>query len=69
MDLKDIVELSLSTTFTEGTICFIQSKITDHRQVLSEVFPQFTLKPKHHYIEHYPDQTFWTTCQPVDNAY
>ncbi|XP_041951021.1 uncharacterized protein LOC121711457 isoform X1 [Alosa sapidissima] len=55
MDLKDIVELSLSPTFTEGTICYLQSKITDHRQVLSEVFPQFTLKAKHHYIEHYPE--------------
>lgn len=55
MDLKDIVEFSLSPTFSEGTICYLQSKITDHRQVLSEVFPQFTLKPKHHYIEHYPE--------------
>lgn len=49
MDLKDIVELSLSPIFTEETICYLQSKITDHREVLSEVFPQFTLKPKHHY--------------------
>ena len=29
-------------------------KIADHRQLLHEVFPNFQLRPKHHFIEHYP---------------
>ena len=54
MELKDIVGLVLSPTFTEETIQYLQTKIRNHRQMLLEVFPQFRLRPKHHYIEHYP---------------
>ena len=53
MDLKEVVELMLSTTFTEETIQ-LQSKIQDHRQCLQEVFPHFQLHPKHHFLEHHP---------------
>ncbi|KAG9278069.1 hypothetical protein AMEX_G5864 [Astyanax mexicanus] len=55
MDLKEIVELGLSLTFTEETIQYLQTKIQDHRRMLLEVFPRFSLRPKHHYLEHYPD--------------
>lgn len=55
MDLKEVVELSLSSEFTEESIQYLQSKIQDHRQMLKEAFPDFKLRPKHHYIEHYPD--------------
>lgn len=55
MDLKDIVELVLSPTFDDASIQYLQTKIQDHRHMLQEVFPEFTLLPKHHYVEHYPD--------------
>ncbi|XP_061568422.1 uncharacterized protein LOC133422444 [Cololabis saira] len=55
MELKEVVELSLCTEFTEESIQYLQSKIQDHREKLKEAFPDFTLRPKHHYIEHYPD--------------
>lgn len=55
MELKDIVELVLSPTFTEEMIQYLQSKIRDHRQILLEVFPDFKIRPKHHYVEHYPE--------------
>jgi len=55
MDLKEIVEIVLCPTFTDETIQYLQSKIRDHRQALSELFPRYRLRPKHHYIEHYPD--------------
>lgn len=29
-------------------------KISDHRQLLQEVFPNFRLQPEQNYIEHYP---------------
>lgn len=54
MELKDIVELAGSHTFTDNTIQYMASKILDHRQLLQEVFPSLRLRPKHHYIEHYP---------------
>ena len=55
MDLKEIVELVLSPTFDDESIQYLQTKIQDHRQILMEVFPEFRLRPKHHYVEHYPD--------------
>lgn len=55
MELKDIVELVLSPTFTEETIQYLQCKIRDHKEILLEVFPDFKLRPKHHYIDHYPE--------------
>lgn len=54
MDLKDIVELAVSHKFTDDTIQYLTCKVTDHRQLLQEVFPNLRLRPKHHYIEHYP---------------
>ena len=57
MDLKDIVQLVLSPSFTEESIQYMQTKISDHRQGLQVVFPDFKLRPKHHYVEHYPELT------------
>lgn len=54
LNLKDIVELLSSPSFTKETLCYLQAKISDHRQLLFEVFPSAKLHPKHHYLEHYP---------------
>lgn len=55
MNLKEIVQLVLSPSFTEESLQYLQTKISDHRQALKAVFPDFNLRPKHHYIEHYPE--------------
>lgn len=68
MDLKDLVELVLSPVFTEDVLQYLSMKISDHRQLFQEVFPNVRLRPKHHYIEHYPQMIrcfgplvhFWT---------
>lgn len=54
MLLKDILELATSFRFTDDTIDFLGAKISEHRGLLLKVFPHFVLRPKHHYIEHYP---------------
>ncbi|KAK0142283.1 hypothetical protein N1851_020018 [Merluccius polli] len=54
MNLKDIVELAMSHAFTDDIIQYMSCKISDHRQLLQEVLPSLRLRPKHHYIEHYP---------------
>lgn len=54
LNLKDIVELVLSPVHTDSTICFLDSKIFEHRQRFQEVFTQERLIPKHHFLEHYP---------------
>ncbi|XP_041863678.1 uncharacterized protein LOC121653945 [Melanotaenia boesemani] len=53
MDLKEIVEIVLSTTLSEEILCYLESKISDHRKLLLDTFPDFRCLPKHHFIEHY----------------
>lgn len=53
MDLKEIVEIVVTTTVSEEILCYLESKISDHRKLLIETFPGFKLQPKHHFIEHY----------------
>lgn len=68
MLLKDIVELTVATRHTEETLIFLDCKITEHRRLLQSTFPKFRLRPKHHYVEHYPQLVrkfgplpeFWT---------
>ncbi|XP_036419954.1 uncharacterized protein LOC118803580 [Colossoma macropomum] len=55
LDLKDIVELLATSQFSNETLCYLESKISDHRSLLKEVFPDFHLLPKHHFLEHYPE--------------
>lgn len=54
MLLKDILELTVSFRVTEDSLDFLDAKISEHRGVLLTVFPHFTLRPKHHFVEHYP---------------
>lgn len=54
MELKDIVELVTSPKFSEDSLCYLDTKIADHRLLFKEVFQNEKLKPKHHFIEHYP---------------
>lgn len=48
------MELALCPSFTVETLDYFQSKISDHKQVLLETFPEFRLRPKHHYVVHNP---------------
>lgn len=54
MNLKDLVELAVSASFTEESLYFFDCKIAEHRDLFQKVFPNEKLRPKHHYIEHYP---------------
>lgn len=54
LELKDIVELLASCTFTDESLCYLDAKISEHRRLLQSVFPDLKLKPKHHFLEHYP---------------
>lgn len=53
-DLKDIVDLVVSLFHTEESIAYLDFKISEHRIRFQEVFPDCELKPKHHFLEHYP---------------
>ncbi|XP_049333152.1 uncharacterized protein LOC125804583 isoform X1 [Astyanax mexicanus] len=53
-DLKDIVDLVVSPVHTEDSIAYLDFKVSEHRIRFQEVFPSCILKPKHHFLEHYP---------------
>lgn len=53
-DLKDIVDIIVSPVHTEESIAYLNFKISEHRVRLKEVFPDYNLLPKHHFLEHYP---------------
>lgn len=54
MELKDIVEIVFAPILTEELIANLDSKIGYHRRLLREAFPDVNIKPKAHYLEHYP---------------
>lgn len=54
LDLKDIVELTVAPVQSTETIAYLNSKISEHRDRLLELFPDIKLLPKHHFVEHYP---------------
>jgi len=54
MLLKDILELVMSSHFTDELIHFLDCKISEHRELCQESFSNYKLCPKHNFIEHYP---------------
>ena len=54
MELKDITEIVFAPTVTDEVLAYLDAKIGYHRTVLREAFPNVKIKPKAHYLEHYP---------------
>ncbi|KAL3999898.1 somatostatin receptor 2 [Sarotherodon galilaeus] len=53
-NLKEIVDIVVSNRLTEEALCYLSCKLLDHRLLLTSTFPDFRLRPKHHFIDHYP---------------
>lgn len=54
LQLKDIVELCFAQQLAVGHVQFLQNKIQDHLATFHELFPNNMLKPKQHFLLHYP---------------
>ena len=65
MLLKDIVELAVAPRHTEETLHFLDCKIAEHRHLLQLTFPDFRLRSKQHFVEHYPQfiRMFGSLCE------
>lgn len=37
-----------------ASLCYLDAKISEHGRLLQSVFPDLKLKPKHHFLGHYP---------------
>lgn len=55
LNLKDIVILVVTPIHCAETIVYLEFKISEHQQLFREVFPHKKLLPKHHFLEHYPE--------------
>lgn len=54
LELKSIVELIFAPVISIGHIDSLQSDIVDHFKKFKLLFPANRLKPKHHFLLHYP---------------
>ena len=54
ISLKKIVELVCSPSIHQSQIVYLQSVIENYLDLRSTEFPDVNLRPKHHYLPHYP---------------
>jgi hypothetical protein len=52
--LKNIVNIICSPSISSGQIVFLKWLIDDYLDTRRKLFPNCSLKPKHHYLSHYP---------------
>ncbi|KAL0185508.1 hypothetical protein M9458_021205, partial [Cirrhinus mrigala] len=54
VQLKEVVELICAPTISEPQIALLNVQIRDYLEARKEMFPAHKLKPKHHFLTHYP---------------
>ncbi|XP_076037551.1 uncharacterized protein LOC143022999 [Oratosquilla oratoria] len=55
LKLKLIVELVCAPAIAQGQIVFLASLIEDYIDYRATIFPNINLRPKHHFLCHYPE--------------
>lgn len=45
----------MASNHTEETVSYLDFKISHHKQQFQIVFPDVTMIPKYHFLEHYPE--------------
>ena len=54
MQLKDIVEMICAQTISVPQVAYLDVLIQEYLESRKALFPESNLKPKHHYLRHYP---------------
>lgn len=54
LQLKDIVELICAQKISVSQVAYLDVLIQEYLEFRKVLFPETTLKPKHHYLRHYP---------------
>ncbi|KMQ89723.1 hypothetical protein RF55_10617 [Lasius niger] len=55
LKLKSIVDIVTTPYVNLRSLSYLSTLISEHHEIYLIVFPQATLKPKHHYMLHYPE--------------
>ena len=53
--LREIVELVCAPCISREQICFLQVIVEEYLEERKHLFPECSLKPKHHYLSHYAE--------------
>ena len=53
--MVEMYRLICATTITKNQTTVLQHYINVHFKLRKECFPEILLRPKHHFISHYPD--------------
>ena len=61
--LRDVVELVCAPVATLERVAYMKDSIEEYIECRVKLFPKSNLKPKHHFIMHYPDLTL--QCGPL----
>lgn len=54
LQLRSIVEIICAPKIKKGQIAYLQTLIEEYLDLRSSLFPSVALRPKHHYLSHYP---------------
>ncbi len=55
LQLREIVELICAPAISTGQIAYLRVIIDEYLHCRKQAFPNHPLKPKHHYVSHYPE--------------
>ena len=55
--LREIVEILFAPKVQKDMVTVMEVKIGEHKELFKMLFPHHKLKPKHHFIDHYPHLT------------
>lgn len=55
IQLKQIVELCFAPKISDSEIAYLDTLISSHLLEMKQVFPYVRFKPKHHFVQHYPE--------------
>lgn len=54
LQLKDIVDMICAQTISSAQVAYLDILIQEYLESRKSLFPESLLKPKHHYLRHYP---------------
>lgn len=54
LQLKDIVDLICAQRISMSQVAYLETIFQEYLESRKSLFPECTLKPKHHYLRHYP---------------
>lgn len=70
LKLREVVDLICAPKIHTNQVAYLQMLIEEYLEMRSKTFPGESLKPKHHYLGHYPELILhfgpliqlWTLC-------